>query len=191
MAATQYQVFCRYYNAKSNHAVLNNQQVKWTPWEARSNKRIDDAAEQITYDTEGNPNGTFQNLFIRPGDSLYQDTSGNKKEEAVRLDTRLQQVLVNANAMTNPKYDMLFTYAGVGTYTGEAKRNQTQNEVTMEPVVYYERMQRLTVTPWFLYATLMSLEAAMEKGEELVRIMGTGNVLIGKVVALDQYIDIV
>lgn len=199
MAATQYQVFCRYYNAKASHAALNNMDVKWTSWESRPSKSIDGASELISYNTEGEPNGVYQNLWIRPEDGLYGGkgtnaavVSADYREQAILLDNRLQQVVINATVNTNPKYDMIFTYAGIGTQSGEAKRHvNPETDTSIAPVCYYEKMKRLDMCPWFLYATCGSLSFAMEKGEELVRIMGVENVLIGKVVSLDQYIDIV
>lgn len=57
--------------------------------------------------------------------------------------------------------------------------------------VYYEKMKRIeTTAPWFLYATCASLIAAMAKAEEIVKIMGAENVIIGKIVNLGEYIDI-
>ena len=59
------------------------------------------------------------------------------------------------------------------------------------PTLLYERMKRIKENPWFLYSTHASLTSAMEKAQNLVDLIGKNNVMIGKVVPLDQYIDIV
>lgn len=55
----------------------------------------------------------------------------------------------------------------------------------------YEGMERLKAQPWFLVATCNSLRAAMTKVEQLIDIYGKDAVKLGKVVPLDQYIEIV
>ena len=55
----------------------------------------------------------------------------------------------------------------------------------------YERMERLKVSPWFYICTCNSLITAMNKARELVDIYGKDAVKIGKIVPLDQYIEIV
>lgn len=59
------------------------------------------------------------------------------------------------------------------------------------PNIVYERMERLKMDPWFLITTCSSLKAAMTKAEQLVDLYGKDAVKIGKVVPLDQYIEIV
>lgn len=192
MAATQYQVFCRYYHSSSNHTVLNDFSCGWTAWEDRKDKAVNSAAEVIEYNAIGNPTMTYEHMYIRPEDGLYQDTTGSMKKAAVALDNKLQKLIIDANHNSNPKYDMIFAYDGLASFEGEKKRNPPPTgDKSTAPLVYYEKMRRLDMVPWFLYATCASLSVAMKKGEELVKIMGTSNVLIGKVVALDQYIDIV
>lgn len=55
----------------------------------------------------------------------------------------------------------------------------------------YEGMERLQIQPWFLVATCNSLRAALTKIEQLIDIYGRDAVKLGKVVPLDQYIEIV
>lgn len=55
----------------------------------------------------------------------------------------------------------------------------------------YERMERLKVSPWFYICTCNSLITAMNKARELVDIYGKDAVKIGKIVPLDQYIEII
>ena len=191
MAATQYQIFCRYYHDTANRAILNDYLCEWVQWEDRPVQRIDDAEELIDYSIIGNPIKVYENMWIRPEDGLYEDDDGKKRKAAGKLDNKLQQVIINANNNSNPKYDMIFMYDGISSFEGEQKRNPPDTDKSVNPLVYYEKMKRVDMCPWFLYATVSSLHTAMEKGEELVRIMGTKNVLIGKVVAIDQYIDII
>lgn len=55
----------------------------------------------------------------------------------------------------------------------------------------YEGMERLQIQPWFLVATCNSLRAAMTKVEQLISIYGKDAVKLGKVVPIEQYIEIV
>lgn len=57
--------------------------------------------------------------------------------------------------------------------------------------VVYEGMERLQVQPWFLVATCNSLRAAITKVEQLIDIYGKDAVKLGKVVPLEQYIELV
>ena len=59
------------------------------------------------------------------------------------------------------------------------------------PYLYYDNMKRIKLDPWFLYSTHASLNSAMTKAKELVNILGKDAVKIGKVIPLDQYIEIV
>ena len=75
--------------------------------------------------------------------------------------------------------------------TGSQKRNPPESDRSTPPIVYYERMRRIDMTPWFLYATCASLNVAMTKAGELVNLIGKDNVMNVKGVSLDQYIEIV
>ena len=78
---------------------------------------------------------------------------------------------------------------------GERETVVTLTTVTeapdMAPSCMYERMERLKVSPWFYICTCNSLIAAMNNARELVDIYGKDAVKIGKIVPLDQYIEIV
>lgn len=136
---------------------------------------------------------------IRSYDSLYQDTNGQKKKAAKQLDLEMYQIVIDESIVSNPKYDMIFMYDGIGhiTFPGyndvptAVDKNPPQNDTKIAPEIYYDRMKRIKLDPWFLHSTYTSLRAVMLKAEELVNILGKDAVKIGKVVPLDQYIEIV
>lgn len=136
---------------------------------------------------------------IRSYDSLYQDSNGQKKKAAKQLDLEMYQIVIDESIVSNPKYDMIFMYDGIGhiTFPGyndvptAVDKNPPQNDTKIASEIYYDRMKRIKLDPWFLHSTYTSLRAVMLKAEELVNILGKDAVKIGKVVPLDQYIEIV
>ena len=86
---------------------------------------------------------------------------------------------------------MVFMYDGIGSVTGEAMVNAPSNNPLSKPYLHYERMKRIRLDPWFLYSSHGSLRSAMSRANQLINIMGRDAVKIGKVVSLDQYIEIV
>ena len=140
--------------------------------------------------------------IIEPLDSLYVKTSSSnsaavkaqkKKEQAAR-DLELYKIVIAETNANNPKYDMVFMYDGIAyaeSRTGEADYNPPENQSRQIPYMYYDRMKRVQLDPWFLFSTHASLASAMTKATELINILGKDAVKIGKVVPLDQYIEIV
>lgn len=137
---------------------------------------------------------------IRSYDSLQpSDPTGALKKAAKQLDLEMYQLIIDESNANNPKYDMIFMYDGIGhiTFPGydgnptRVDKNPPPSDTKIAPEVYFERMKRIKLDPWFLYATYASLKSAMSKAEELVNILGKDAVKIGKVVPLDQYIEIV
>lgn len=59
------------------------------------------------------------------------------------------------------------------------------------PYVLKDRMERVPLSPWFVHSTHGSLASAMTKARALANLIGHSNIKIGKVVPLDQYIEIV
>lgn len=149
--------------------------------------------------------------MIRPVDSLFQDTTGSKKKCDSALNQQLNELMVEQSRPSNPKYDMVFMYDGIARTDEQPKTptnslnpgpivmNETPvadvNPPTSDkkeiPYLYYDNMKRIKLDPWFLYSTHASLNSAMAKAKELVNILGKDAVKIGKVVPLDQYIEIV
>ena len=120
----------------------------------------------------------------------------------------------------NEKNNMLFTYDGIVTtqeqfdyyksgstfkkskfidkigavkkpYFGDGQLPGIDNKSIVAPTFLFERMKRLENTPWFLITTCNSLQTAISKVNQLVSIYGKDAVKIGKVVPLEQYIEIV
>ena len=149
--------------------------------------------------------------MIRPVDSLTDDKDGSLKKLDSALNQQLNELMVNQSRPNNPKYDMVFMYDGIAR-TNEQPLTPT-NSINPGPIVmnespvadvhppkddkkeipylYYDNMKRIKLDPWFLYSTHASLNSAMVKAKELVNILGKDAVKIGKVVPLDQYIEIV
>lgn len=149
--------------------------------------------------------------MIRPIDSLYLDTTGGLKRRYNALNQQLNELMVKESHPSNPKYDMVFMYDGI-TRTDEQPKtpstdinpgplvmndipkadvNPPLNDKKEIPYLYYDNMKRIKLDPWFLYSTHASLNSAMAKAKELVNILGKDAVKIGKIVPLDQYIEIV
>ena len=149
--------------------------------------------------------------MIRPVDSLTDDKDGNLKKLDSALNQQLNELIVDQSHPNNPKYDMVFMYDGIAR-TNEQPLTPTNllnpgpiimNESPVAdvhppkddkkeiPYLYYDNMKRIKLDPWFLYSTHASLNSAMTKAKELVNILGKDAVKIGKVIPLDQYIEIV
>ena len=149
--------------------------------------------------------------MIRPVDSLTDDKDGNFKKLDSALNQQLNELIVDQSHPNNPKYDMVFMYDGIAR-TNEQPLTPTNslnpgpiimNESPVAdvhppkddkkeiPYLYYDNMKRIKLDPWFLYSTHASLNSAMVKAKELVNILGKDAVKIGKVIPLDQYIEIV
>lgn len=149
--------------------------------------------------------------MIRPVDSLTDDKDGNFKKLDSALNQQLNELIVDQSHPNNPKYDMVFMYDGIAK-TNEQPLTPTNllnpgpiimNESPVAdvhppkddkkeiPYLYYDNMKRIKLDPWFLYSTHASLNSAMTKAKELVNILGKDAVKIGKVIPLDQYIEIV
>lgn len=132
--------------------------------------------------------------LLEPADSLYGDKNNEFKKEQSQRDLDLYDTIITESKASNPKYDMVFMYDGIAyaeSRTGKADYHPDANDDKQVPYLYYERMKRVKLDPWFLFSTHASLNSAMIKAKELVNILGKDAVKIGKVVPLDQYIEIV
>ena len=160
----------------------------------------------------GNGECVIEHAMIRPNDELYNDNNNTLLKAAKALDSKLHDVIFNQISKDNDKYNMMFTYKGMvqteeqityyqlgnsfkqhGNIAGPPipAFNPNQSSTAEVPSTIYEGMERLKLDPWFLITTCNSLKAAMTKAEQLIKIYGKEAVKIGKVVPLDQYIDIV
>lgn len=134
--------------------------------------------------------------IIEPKDSM--STSSNTQlhtymSERMKYDLDMYDIIIEESLITNPKYDMVFMYDGIAYDESIIADYHPENgkEPVQAPYMYYDKMKRIKLDPWFLYSTHASLKSAMIKAKELVNILGKDGVKIGKVIPLDQYIDIV
>lgn len=96
----------------------------------------------------------------------------------------IQDLLIYGNNSSNPKFNMFFMY--------KARDFMYSNKNTNEfPYVLMDRMERVPLSPWFVHSTHASLKSAMTKARVLANLVGHSNIKIGKVVPLEQYIEIV
>lgn len=226
MAATQYQVFCRYLNENVNHALTNQTETEWinaeelndiTKFYEENVTSYEDIKTRIINGTIRKDQLSVQELNIYDKCGRYEDvqdkiekqkivaeycivepadssTDANGRKKKAERDLELYSKVIQETAATNPKYDMVFIYDGIAyaeSRNGLADYNSGSNNSKQIPYVYYERMKRVKLDPWFLFSTHASLNSAMIKAKELVKILGKDAVKIGKVVPLDQYIEIV
>lgn len=132
-----------------------------------------------------------ETIIIRPDDAFYNDKYYRLHKLAIQKDQELNQIIVDEAMTKNPKYNMIFTYNGIAKKDGSAKLNPPPQDTTSNPELYYDRMVRLEVSPWFLHSIHASLKNAMITGRQLVKILGNDAVMIGKSVPLEEYVDIV
>lgn len=150
-----------------------------------------------------------EHVHIEPVDEkyvdpeIYKDTKEDKayskrkrmlNEQKSARDLEQQSIMVEQSKPTNPKYEMIFMYNGIGKCEARANTlnpDPANQNPPVTPYVYYDEMKRVECNPWFFYEQYGSLNAAMHRASELVNIFGKGNVLIGKEVEIDQYIDVV
>ena len=229
MAATQYQIFCRYLNETVNHILTNQTSVSWisaeeinelTEFYVQNKTQYSSIKQQILTGTLKENQLSIQELniynkckeyeyiqdkaeknkiaiercILEPFTSLDNDKNNEMKKAQAARDLELYQYVVNETKATNSKYDMVFMYDGVGymeSRTGKADYNPPKDDNKQVPYVYYDKMKRIEIDPWFLFSTHASLTSAMTKAKELANILGKDGVKIGKIVPLEQYIEIV
>lgn len=141
-----------------------------------------------------------------------------RRKQLNAIDARMTEITTDGIVPQNEKYDMLFMYTGINSVTfpgwhlgeeinypiyfpWESRNEDVALDVNdrgygtptehFTPEVYMEHMKRVQLDPWFFHSQHASLKSAMNKATELVNLLGKDAVKIGKVVALDQYIDII
>lgn len=106
------------------------------------------------------------------------------KETNTLQERKTHDLLIYGNNSINPKFNMFFMY--------KSREFIYSNKNTNDfPYVLKDRMERVPLSPWFIHSTHASLSSAMTKARVLANIIGHSNIKIGKVVPLDQYIEIV
>ena len=170
--------------------------------DSKDGKYVEEHCKIRSYDTEGETGKTAA-----------------LKKNAKSIDIDFYTYVIDETQAENPKYDMIFMYDGIShiEYPGWPKNwdkltkeqknkwmtkyENADESVTdlnpepscshINPEIYYERMKRVKIDPWFLHSTHASLNSAMSKAKELVNLLGKNAVKIGKIVPLEQYIEIV
>lgn len=156
MAATKYEVLCRYYNVDMKMPITNIINETWVSC-------FDEVPTKGIYSVE-----TFE----------FCDMANPIQER------KMQDLLIYGNNSSNPKFNMFFMY--------KARDFMYLNKDTNDfPYVLMDRMERVPLSPWFVHSTHASLNSAMTKARVLANLIGHSNIKIGKVVLLDQYIEIV
>lgn len=117
----------------------------------------------------------------------------NKETDTAETTDDYEKYILNSLKVTNPKYDMLFIYDGLGYFHFKHEKDmETDDEdYQAQTQLYFDKMKRVTIRPWFFHSTYHSLKAALTKAEALIDLFGKDNILIGKEVDLTQYIEIV
>lgn len=151
---------------------------------------------------------TLEIIYISP-DSETEPNQYNEKVDLNLNTSKYEELVVNSSHITNPKYDMIFTWDGLGYFNGPKETNpdhqiivgvQKNNDQegdtvlvkdNVQDLLYYDKMKRIKFRPWFFHSKYHSLKAIMDKANELVDIFGKDNILIGKEVPLEQYIEVV
>ena len=156
----------------------------------RAAKSIDSDLYDVVFDQNRNDNPKYDMLFTYNG-----MTQTNEQLDLYKYKTTIKTGdNFGAYTVVTPGHVPIESFNPPKT-PGENESVVTLTTVTEAPEVppscMYERMERLKVSPWFYICTCNSLITAMNKARELVDIYGKDAVKIGKIVPLDQYIDIV
>jgi hypothetical protein len=152
----------------------------------KSAKKLDAELHKVIYSQLKNDNEKYNMLFTYGGIAQTDEQVGY-----YQLDNTLERRI--EFGIAGPSIECLNPYVK-GDSNSSTKTEQLSgvSEVVEDiPNAVYERMERLKMDPWFLMTTCGSLKAAMTKAEQLIDIYGKDAVKIGKVVPLDQYIEIV
>lgn len=163
MATTKYEVLWRYYNMDMKMPITNIVNETWV-----SCFDTDEISKILSKDMKNYSIETFE----------YCTTIDAKQER------KMQDLLIYGNNSSNPKFNMFFMYkARDFKYSKEG--------TTAFPYMLIDQMERVPLSPWFVHSTHCSLNAALTKARAISKYVGHENIKIGKVVPLDQYIEIV
>lgn len=156
MAATQYQLLCRYYNMDMKMPITNLNNKTWVS----------------CFDT------------VTDSDTSVQETFKFALSNSAEEEKTIQDLLISGNNSANPKFDMFFMYKSRDFIYSTVGTNSY-------PYILMDKMDRVVLSPWFIHSTHGSLQSVMTKAKELVNLIGQDNVKIGKVIPLDQYVELV
>lgn len=165
MPSVQYKVYTRYYDTSKTSCITNSANEVWVSSRDPLWKGYEDNKRQL----------------IRTN-KCYEIFDFYLKGDDADL-TRLQNIIMDSNSSGNKKTDMFFCYAGTDIVLTPSKERL--------PSVLCDKFDRVKGTPWFESATHASLNSAMGNAKSLMGKIGKDNVIIGKIVPLEQYIEIV
>lgn len=119
-----------------------------------------------------------------PKGSYSKETFEFCKQPDPIQERKIQDLLIYGNNSSNPKFNMFFMY--------NSRDFMYSNKGTDDfPYVLVDRMEKVPLSPWFIHSTHASLNSAMTKARALSNLVGHENIKIGKIVPLEQYIEIV
>lgn len=187
---TQYTVFMHYYNDKIGQAVTNSTPCRWYNALTHTNE-YDKSSSSTKYLSLDEMDQKKLDTGKECLETIY--ISSTTPEPPTAENTRVyEEYVLTSTDIGNPKYDMLFVYDGLGYYNYKEQKGAVGTNLELEQTqLYFDKMKRVQLKPWFFHSTYHSLKAAMTKAETLVNLFGKNNILIGKEVDLSQYIDIV
>lgn len=183
---TTYTVFMHYYNDSIGKAVSNASQCKWHSAldKTYKGKYLDDKYIDIT--------DLDPTLIAKDQETVEIIHISNEITDTAETTGDYEKYILETTRVDNPKYDMLFVYEGLGYFNyRDQKGATTTGDYAQKTQLYFDKMKRVHIKPWFFHSTYHSLRAAMSKAETLVDLYGKENILVGKEVDLTQYIDIV
>lgn len=192
---TEYDLFIHYYNDSIGKAVTNNVDCDWYPCTTKRN--VDEYPSlPLEYQTEENKDKLLDFEYMNK-ERLDNDTealeilymSKSEVTDVSENTAAYEKYIISASRITNPKYDMIFVWDGLGYYISTQKGKDGQQESINQ--LYFDKMKRVSFKPWFFHSKYHSLKAVMTKAQELIDLFGKDHVMIGKEVDLKQYIDIV
>lgn len=228
MAATKYEVMCRYYNVDMKMPITNIVNETWVSC-FEENTLMTNFSEEtfefcIQHDLEkeikmqellvygNNYNNPKYNMFFvyKSREIMYNQIPSNKRKAILATpvyDKVPSATIANTVLVTLAKNEEVtltstavvggISYSYISTLDGTYKgyvRTSNLIEVTTDDANNYvlkDRMERIAVSPWFIHSTHASLESAMTKARQLANLVGHDNIKIGKIVPLDQFIEIV
>lgn len=184
MAATKYEVLCRYYNVDMKMPIDNIVNETWVSCfdKENINKTVGYYIDEVFefYVKREMTKKESEKLNEEAKEQL-QNSINKQNAERERV---LQDLLIKGNNSTNPKFNMFFMYKSRDFQYSASSSNEY-------PYALIDRMERVPVSPWFVHSVHGSLNSAMTKARNLANLIGHENIKIGKIVPLDQYIEIV
>ena len=116
------------------------------------------------------------------------------QQEIIEAEEERDNMIMDGNNASNPKYNMIFAYAGTKKYPHKKWTNGKHVEMSGVPngypYVVKDFYVRIPMSPWFLSSCYGSLDSAIEKCKKLVDMVGMENVKLIKLVPFDQRIKI-